>query len=169
MRMNAIIPEKNVFPSPPEKYSPVRPRVIINSHTVTRVLRNLISLVGCILMSISSRSVALAKSDFIPWNAEVRVADENLPGAIRHVPRETHVHNGPQGGAWLLIRFFQVAISPQDGPSCGFTPVCSLYGRRAVERHGAVMGLFLAFDRVLRCNPFNAPGADPVPQRILGP
>ncbi len=142
MRVNAIIPKKRAF---------------------------FIAAIGCILMSLGASSAAAAKSGFVPWNAEVRVADENCPGIIGRAPRKSPVYNGPQGGTWLLIRFFQVVISPQDGSNCGYTPVCSAYGRLSVERHGALLGMFLAFDRVLRCNPFNTPGADPVPQRILEP
>ncbi len=160
MRMNAIIQEKPL---------PMRRHTSVNRRAHRTMPHACITLIGCVLMIFGSHSIAAAKNGFIPWNSEVRVADENLTGETRRVPNKALVYNGPQGGAWLLIRFFQVAISPQDGPSCGFNPVCSLYGRRAVERHGAIMGLFLAFDRVLRCNPFNAPGADPVPQRVLGP
>lgn len=80
----------------------------------------------------------------------------------------TSVINGFQGGAYLLVRFFQIVISPQDGPNCRHTPVCSVYARIAVEKHGAFKGALLAGDRLLRCNPFYYLDKDPVPEEVLG-
>ncbi|MDR1570020.1 MAG: membrane protein insertion efficiency factor YidD [Oscillospiraceae bacterium] len=62
-----------------------------------------------------------------------------------------------------LIKFYQRGISPLSGPSCRFVPTCSQYALEAVERHGALFGSWLAFRRVLRCNPFSKGGYDPVP------
>jgi putative component of membrane protein insertase Oxa1/YidC/SpoIIIJ protein YidD len=36
----------------------------------------------------------------------------------------------------------------------------------AIEKHGIIMGFFLAFYRILRCNPFCKGGYDPVPEHI---
>ncbi|HNU91287.1 MAG TPA: membrane protein insertion efficiency factor YidD [Spirochaetota bacterium] len=68
----------------------------------------------------------------------------------------------------MLIRFFQVVISPQDGPNCRFHPTCSAYAAAAVERFGMFAGSLLAGDRVLRCNPYTPPGEDPLPMEIFG-
>lgn len=108
-----------------------------------------------------------AEKRFIPWNAEVRIADENLIPEYVPSKRVRKVYNGPQGGAYFIIRFFQVVISPQDGPNCRFEPVCSAYGRHAIEKHGMIMGLFLAGERIIRCNPYNPPGRDPCPDSIF--
>jgi uncharacterized protein len=110
---------------------------------------------------------ASAAPPFVPWNAEVQIADECMD-LHAHPPRKlTPVFNGPQGAAYFLIRFFQVAISPQDGPNCRFSPVCSAYGKKSVERHGTLWGLFLACNRIIRCNPFTPPGDDPVPEHLF--
>jgi hypothetical protein len=77
------------------------------------------------------------------------------------------VYNGPQGGAFFLIRFFQIVISPQDGPNCRHIPTCSAYGKTAVLKHGAFWGAILAGDRLLRCNPFYPPSKDPVPEKLI--
>ncbi|HON15659.1 MAG TPA: membrane protein insertion efficiency factor YidD [Spirochaetota bacterium] len=77
------------------------------------------------------------------------------------------VYNGPQGGAFFLIRFFQIVMSPQDGPNCRHIPTCSAYGKDAVLKHGAFWGAILAGDRLLRCNPFYPPSKDPVPEKLL--
>ncbi len=63
----------------------------------------------------------------------------------------------------LLIRFYQVCISPLFPPSCRYTPTCSQYALEAVKKHGPFKGLYLALKRILRCNPYHEGGYDPVP------
>lgn len=46
--------------------------------------------------------------------------------------------------------------------SCRFTPTCSDYTFEAVERYGAVKGLFIGIKRIIRCHPCNHGGFDPV-------
>jgi putative membrane protein insertion efficiency factor len=62
-----------------------------------------------------------------------------------------------------LIRAYQLALSPFLGSSCRFHPSCSEYARQAVERYGAVRGLWLAGKRLARCHPWRAGGLDPLP------
>ncbi|WP_028875237.1 membrane protein insertion efficiency factor YidD [Tepidiphilus margaritifer] len=62
-----------------------------------------------------------------------------------------------------LIRGYQVAISPWLGRNCRFYPSCSQYTLEAIERHGALKGLWLGVRRVSRCHPFHPGGHDPVP------
>lgn len=64
------------------------------------------------------------------------------------------------------IRFYQKYISPMKPPTCRFTPTCSTYALQAVERFGVFKGLLLAAWRVLRCNPLNPGGEDPVPEKF---
>jgi len=63
----------------------------------------------------------------------------------------------------LLIRFYQTFISPMLGSNCRFYPTCSHYTYQAIEIHGVAKGGWLGVKRVLRCNPFNPGGFDPVP------
>ncbi|MBP5451390.1 MAG: membrane protein insertion efficiency factor YidD [Treponema sp.] len=63
----------------------------------------------------------------------------------------------------LLIRFYQVCISPLFPASCRYTPTCSQYALEAIKRHGPVKGFYLAVKRILRCNPYHEGGYDPVP------
>ena len=65
----------------------------------------------------------------------------------------------------LLIRFYQVAISPHFKPCCRFTPTCSQYAYLAITRFGAIKGTYLAIRRILKCHPFHAGGYDPVPEK----
>jgi len=62
-----------------------------------------------------------------------------------------------------LIRFYQRFISPAFPSSCRFTPTCSQYTYEAVEKYGLFHGLSMGMHRILRCNPFNKGGYDPVP------
>jgi len=63
-----------------------------------------------------------------------------------------------------LIRLYQMTISKgiPEG-SCRFYPTCSHYGYQVIYKHGVLKGIPLAIWRVLRCNPFNPGGFDPVP------
>jgi hypothetical protein len=63
----------------------------------------------------------------------------------------------------ILIRGYQILVSPLLGPRCRFYPSCSQYALEAVARHGALRGSALAARRVVRCHPLNPGGYDPVP------
>jgi putative membrane protein insertion efficiency factor len=65
-------------------------------------------------------------------------------------------------GALLLIRFYQLFISPIFPPSCRFEPSCSQYTYEAIAKYGIIRGGGMGIWRVLRCNPFNRGGYDPV-------
>ncbi len=63
----------------------------------------------------------------------------------------------------LLVRFYQLSISPLLPNSCRFTPTCSLYTIHALKEHGVIKGLALGIYRIARCNPWGGHGFDPVP------
>ena len=62
-----------------------------------------------------------------------------------------------------LVRFYRVAISPYRPPCCRYTPPGAQYALGAIEKYGALKGGWMAFRRILRCNPFHKGGYDPVP------
>jgi putative membrane protein insertion efficiency factor len=80
---------------------------------------------------------------------------------LRNMPRT--IGNWPRLLLLALIRLYQTSISkalPAD--TCRFYPSCSHYGYQAVYKYGVLKGGGMAIWRVLRCNPFNPGGYDPV-------
>lgn len=72
--------------------------------------------------------------------------------------------NLPRWFLLALIRLYQMTFSHALPPNtCRFYPTCSHYGYQAIYRHGAIKGTWLAISRLVRCNPFNPGGYDPVP------
>ncbi len=63
------------------------------------------------------------------------------------------------------IRLYQRQISPGIGPACRFQPTCSHYALDAITNYGAIRGGVMSIWRILRCNPLNDGGYDPVPER----
>ncbi|RDI53744.1 membrane protein insertion efficiency factor YidD [Flavobacterium glaciei] len=65
----------------------------------------------------------------------------------------------------LLVRFYQVAISPFTPSACRFEPTCSSYMIEALRIHGLFYGGFLGIKRIVSCNPWGRTGYDPVPKK----
>lgn len=63
----------------------------------------------------------------------------------------------------LLVRTYQIVLSPLLPVSCRYYPSCSTYAIEALDRHGALRGGWLTLRRLARCNPFRPGGYDPVP------
>lgn len=68
------------------------------------------------------------------------------------------------------LRLYQKTLSPDHGVMahahpegfCRFYPTCSEYAYQTIDKHGVFVGTFRAIWRVIRCNPFNRGGIDPV-------
>ena len=65
----------------------------------------------------------------------------------------------------LLVRAYQVTLSPLFSGCCRFEPSCSNYMIEAIQVHGALKGTLLGLWRLLRCHPFGKSGYDPVPMK----
>jgi uncharacterized protein len=63
----------------------------------------------------------------------------------------------------LLLRFYRKAISPYLGNNCRFHPTCSVYAMQAIEKYGALKGIWLAIKRIGKCHPLHPGGIDEVP------
>ncbi|MHC4479570.1 MAG: membrane protein insertion efficiency factor YidD [Planctomycetota bacterium] len=62
----------------------------------------------------------------------------------------------------LLIRGYQLYVSPLTPGTCRFRPTCSQYMLEAIRKKGLVVGLAKGLLRLLRCNPLFPGGYDPV-------
>ncbi len=88
----------------------------------------------------------------------------NLPPEprLRDLPLE--LKNIPRFPLLALIRLYQNTLSFALPPNtCRFYPSCSHYGYQAIYKYGAIKGSVMAVWRLIRCNPFNPGGFDPVP------
>lgn len=63
----------------------------------------------------------------------------------------------------LIIKIYQLIISPLLPPSCRYIPTCSNYAMEALKKYGVFKGGWLALKRILRCHPWGGSGYDPVP------
>ena len=71
--------------------------------------------------------------------------------------------------AVFFVRVYQCLLSPLKmfffgtSCSCRFQPTCSCFASTALLRFGLLRGSYLILCRILRCNPWNSGGYDPVP------
>lgn len=63
----------------------------------------------------------------------------------------------------IVIKFYQMAISPFFPSSCRYTPTCSHYTLEALKKYGLLKGGWLGIKRISRCHPWGGSGHDPVP------
>lgn len=69
-----------------------------------------------------------------------------------------------------IIKVYQKTLSPDHGffkhlfpyGYCRFHPTCSQYSIESIHKHGLIKGGVFSFWRILRCNPWNKGGEDPV-------
>ena len=67
----------------------------------------------------------------------------------------------------IIIKFYQKILSPIfyrliPNYGCRFYPTCSEYSVQAIKKYGAAKGLLKSAKRIIRCNPFNKGGYDPL-------
>jgi len=80
---------------------------------------------------------------------------------LKYLPRQLVVN---------LIKIYQKTISFDHGffkifyphGFCRFAPSCSQYGVEALTKYGLIRGGLMTVWRVIRCNPWNKGGYDPV-------
>jgi putative membrane protein insertion efficiency factor len=69
-----------------------------------------------------------------------------------------------------ILKIYQKTLSRDHGlfkslypyGYCRFSPTCSEYAIQSVNKYGIIKGGIKAFWRVLRCNPWNKGGHDPL-------
>ena len=65
----------------------------------------------------------------------------------------------------LLIRGYQLIISPLLGSNCRFMPTCSDYAMESLRSHGLIKGIYLTVKRIGKCHPWGGHGYDPIPTK----
>jgi putative membrane protein insertion efficiency factor len=73
----------------------------------------------------------------------------------------TQVAGLPRRALILLVRGYQLGISPWLGPHCRYRPTCSQYFIEAIEKYGFLRGSWRGVLRIMRCHPFRPGGDDP--------
>lgn len=63
----------------------------------------------------------------------------------------------------ILIRIYQIIISPLLPAACRFEPTCSHYTFEAIKKYGITKGGLLGIKRIAKCHPWGNSGYDPVP------
>ena len=65
----------------------------------------------------------------------------------------------------LLVKAYQLTLSPLLGNQCRYTPSCSEYMIGSIEEWGPIKGVWLGLRRISRCAPWGGHGHDPVPKK----
>ena len=68
--------------------------------------------------------------------------------------------------AIILIRMYQLLISPYLGNNCRFYPSCSNYAISVYQEWGFLKGTWLTFKRLIKCGPWNDGGIDLPPKNL---
>ncbi|MCP9764976.1 membrane protein insertion efficiency factor YidD [Lacihabitans soyangensis] len=65
----------------------------------------------------------------------------------------------------LVVRLYQIGISPYFPDACRFQPTCSQYMIDSIKEWGILKGTWLGFKRMARCHPWGGHGWDPVKRK----
>jgi uncharacterized protein len=89
---------------------------------------------------------------------------QDYPDEPRLADLPRTIWNWPRIPVLAIIRLYQATLSKGlPANTCRFYPSCSHYGYQAIYKYGVIKGGLMAAWRILRCNPFNSGGFDPVP------
>ena len=116
--------------------------------------KNVLTYILIILFLIYININYLYGKKFGPWDTKLGKVEQKKSSKIKKIPST---------GSWFFnrfIRFFQIYISPQDGPNCRYRPTCSKYGEICINHYGPFIGVIMTADRFMRCNPFGVWGID---------
>ena len=62
----------------------------------------------------------------------------------------------------LIVRIYQIGVSPYFPDSCRYQPTCSQYMIDSIKEWGVVKGTWLGLKRLAACHPWGGHGWDPV-------
>ena len=137
------------------------------------LLQSMPARVEFMLLYQKRRIATFAEIEEIVKKALERIFAEAGPEACATAVAADNSKNAPQSCSLarrvataplvLLVRFYQICISPLKPSCCRFTPTCSQYALEALRKYGVFKGTWLAIKRILRCHPWGGSGYDPVP------
>ena len=61
-----------------------------------------------------------------------------------------------------MIKLYQMIPGPWHN-ACKHQPTCSNYAIGVLNEFGFIKGIYLTVKRILKCNPWNKGGYDPIP------
>ena len=65
----------------------------------------------------------------------------------------------------IIIKAYQLIISPIIGSNCRFLPTCSEYAIESLKSYGLIKGIYLTVKRIGKCHPWGSHGYDPIPSK----
>ena len=65
----------------------------------------------------------------------------------------------------IIIKAYQLFLSPILKKNCRYLPTCSEYSIIAFKEHGLLNGFYYSLKRILKCHPLGGHGYDPVPKK----
>ena len=66
----------------------------------------------------------------------------------------------------LLIKLYQILLSPVLKNNCRFLPTCSEYAIESLNEYGLIKGTYISLKRILQCHPYGSGGYDPLPKKL---
>ena len=111
-------------------------------------MKNVVTLLILSLLTCKLSAGTFSESGKIPWGNDCELTYRKQEKTESEKPKLTVGQKSCQA----MIRFFQVYISPIDGPRSSFYPTSSQYTLEAIRKHGVLQGIGMGCDRLLREN-----------------
>lgn len=111
-------------------------------------MKALFSLLTMSLLYCKLFAAPFSESGNSPWGADSQLAYSKREKTESEKPKLTV----GQKSCRAMIRFFQVYISPIDGPRSSFYPTSSQYALEAIQKYGIFQGIARGCDRLMREN-----------------
>jgi uncharacterized protein len=104
------------------------------------------TIITIILFALAELAIGQSREDF----DRLRPATPHDSHVHKHAPAD--YRNEFSRLISFAFHFYSSFISSQDASTCMFTPSCSAYASRSIEKYGIVRGSLATFDRLTRCN-----------------
>jgi putative component of membrane protein insertase Oxa1/YidC/SpoIIIJ protein YidD len=98
---------------------------------------------SCVLLGYFGGTIGLVAAQSNPMRAP------KDPRRVTQQTPETSMLSPPAAALDAYVRFFQQVISPLDGPRSTMAPTGSVYARKAIKKHGALLGTVMTVERLM--------------------